>query len=120
MRKPRVYIACPISKGNRIFNFTAACHAQERLLQLGFAPLNPALSMMHPNAWLIEHETWLTSDLAWVEAADVVLRLEGESIGADREVAHALSLGIPVVHSAVDAIRWCREVFKREIRCCET
>jgi hypothetical protein len=36
--------------------------------------------------------------LPWVSVADAVLRLPGTSPGADREVALALSLGIPVYY----------------------
>lgn len=47
-------------------------------------------------------EPWLTMDLELVKRSDAVLRLPGESSGADGEVAHAESLGIPVFHSIGD------------------
>ena len=42
-------------------------------------------------------------DRAWLECSDIVLRLPGESPGADREVAYALELGKPV-YEGIDAL----------------
>lgn len=58
----------------------------------------------------MSHDEWLAVDLAWVAAADAVLRLPGESVGADREVAEAERLGIPVFHSIDDMIQLCAPV----------
>ena len=38
-------------------------------------------------------------DEGWVERSDYLLRLKGESAGADKEVALAKELGIPVYYS---------------------
>jgi hypothetical protein len=47
-------------------------------------------------------------DLAWVEVADAVLRIPGESSGAEREVAHALHHGKPVFTSVEDVLAWAK------------
>ena len=106
MKWPRLYLSGPITHGCRTTNFATGCTAHEELLKRHFAVYNPMLSMMHPNAWQISHDTWLQSDLAWVEVADVVLRLPGESEGADRECSYAATLDIPVVYSWAEALRW--------------
>lgn len=93
------YIAGPVTAGDRIHNFNQACIAQRELMAAGFAPLNPMLSMLHPAAWQIPHEDWMESDLPWVAVADCVLRLPGESVGADREVEFARERGIPVFYA---------------------
>lgn len=93
----RVYISHPITKGDGCDNFYECCKAQQKLMDAGFAVLNPGLSMMHPNAKNIHWQTWIDSDLKWVEVSDVVIRLPGESKGADIETAHAREKGIPVV-----------------------
>lgn len=49
-------------------------------------------------------EDWYGLDLPWVEVAHAVLRLPGESRGADGEVAHAEKFGIPVFHSVQELI----------------
>jgi len=41
-------------------------------------------------------------DLPWLGAADAVLRLPGESLGAEIEVAEARQLGIPVFTTVAD------------------
>lgn len=97
-RKTRLYLACPISAGDRSWNFYQSCRAQELLMRAGYAVFAPGLSLLHPNAWNISHKTWLDSDLVWVEAADLLVRLPGRSIGADMEVNHAKQHGIPVWH----------------------
>lgn len=94
--RPRVYLSGPITKGDRTHNFASACQAHKKLLALGAAVLNPMLTMLHPDAWTIPHEVWLESDLPWVEAADAVFRIPGESVGADLECEHAKKCGIEV------------------------
>jgi hypothetical protein len=57
-------------------------------------------------------EDWMGLDLAWVEAADALIRLPGESVGADQEVALARKLGIPVfrnVYDLISVLGSCRE-----------
>lgn len=92
----KVYISGPITKGNKSHNFHQACEAQRLLMLGGYSVLNPMLSMMHPDGINIPWETWIASDLLWVASADCVVRLPGESKGADLECDHARERGIPV------------------------
>ena len=110
MKRLRVYISGPITRGDRVANFAKACSVQQRLIELGFAPLNPMLTMMHPSAWQIPHDQWVASDLPWVEVADAVLRLPGDSDGADRECEHAERNRVPVFYSMLGLERWRCEV----------
>jgi hypothetical protein len=89
-------VSGPITKGDRQHNFNQAADAQKALMAAGFAVLNPMLSMAMPGAFDIPHEEWIANDLPWVTAADAVLRLPGESQGADIECDHARCHGIPV------------------------
>lgn len=100
----RVYISCPITLGDGSYNFFQACRAQEILMRSGYACLNPALSMMHPNAKNILHGMWLASDLPFVEICDLIVRLPGESIGADMECDHARKHGIPIWLTSIPAL----------------
>lgn len=95
MRK-RVYISGPLTLGNRNLNLFQAFEAHRQLIKAGFAPLNPMITMLCPFAPDVEHSEWLDCDLPWVEVCDVVVRLPGESKGADLETAHARLHGIPV------------------------
>ena len=107
MRIPRVYISGPITKGDRLKNYTRAVEAERTLMLAGFAPLNPMRSMTLPHAWSADmpHELWLQADLPWVEVADAVLRLPGESEGADEECEYAEAKGIPVFSSMFDLFK---------------
>lgn len=96
MARARAYISGPITAGDRNHNFAQAAEAHTKLLLAGIAPLNPMLSMALPGAFDIPHHIWIAADLPWVEVAEAVLRLPGESKGADIECQFAEELGIPV------------------------
>jgi nucleoside 2-deoxyribosyltransferase len=104
MIRPRVYISGPISKGDRQTNFDRASKAHRDLLDAGFAPLNPILTMLLQWEGEIPHDDWIDADLPWVAQADAVLRLPGESTGAEHECTYAMSLGIPVYCCISDLI----------------
>lgn len=99
MRK-RIFISGPITNGDRVQNFAEALKAYRTLAERGFAPLCPQLSMLI--AFIlpgIDYEGWMEVDQAWLDVADAVLRLPGESPGADREVTEANRRGVPVYHN---------------------
>jgi len=111
--RPKVYLSGPITKGDRDANFRQAADAHKALMAAGFAVLNPMLTMRLPGAFAIEHDTWIANDLPWVAVADAVLRLPGESKGADIECEHALIHGVPVFHDAVELKRFFSESQRR-------
>ena len=49
-------------------------------------------------------------DLAWIERCDALLRMPGESSGADREVEHARAHSVPVFHSRGALYQWARNL----------
>jgi len=109
MGRPRVYIAGPISRGNLTHNIQQARDAAKALIARGFAPMVPQLTCFMASdtpavSAGIDHATWLDVDLPWVDVADAVLRLPGESTGADIEVARARERGIPVYSSVDDLL----------------
>lgn len=108
MDRPRVYISGPITKGDRNVNYFQAVDAERKLMLAGFAPLNPMRSMTLPFAWQddMPHDLWLQVDLQWVECAEAVYRLPGESKGADIECDHAEARGIPVFCSFKSLEAW--------------
>lgn len=95
---PVIYISGPITKGRREDNLHQAFVAHRQLMLAGYAPINPMLTMLLPFAWEpgFPHELWMQVDLPIVERCDGLLRLPGESTGADQEVAHAIEHGVPV------------------------
>lgn len=125
-QRKRIYIAGPISKGDLAHNINQATTAFLALAREGFAPFCPhwssysgpaltkpgtgtvyAIAGSCPNN--LSHADWLEIDLEWVSVADAVLRLPGESTGADQEVAFARKHGIPVFDSLDAVVSWSRD-----------
>ena len=100
--RPKVYIAGPMSGGDRLANLNQGLEAYRELIRRGYAPMCPMLSFFVNDVMPQGYATWLAVDLAWVEASDLVLRLPGESLGADQEVACATINGIPVYRSLAE------------------
>lgn len=94
-----VYVAGPYSKGDVAVNVRTAVLAADTLLQVGLTPFVPHLTHFWHLLTPHDYEEWLTYDAMWLRKCDAVLRLPGESGGADRETALAGELGIPVFTS---------------------
>jgi hypothetical protein len=98
VRRTRVYIAGPMSQGDRIKNLAQALTLFRELFKAGYAPLCPQLTFFADPFIQAEHHEWLNVDLPWVEVADAIYRLPGPSLGADMEVEHAKVRKIPVYY----------------------
>jgi len=100
MSKLRVYIASAYTLGDVGENVHKAVIAANELLERGYIPFSPIL---FTHLWHLitpkPYQEWLDYDMNWLEACDVVLRLSGESKGADIEEAMARKLGKPVFYS---------------------
>lgn len=98
----KVYVASPYTIGNQAENVRVNILAADKLAQCGFAPYSPLLN--HFWHFLCPHEPsfWLTQDLEWLVLCDCLLRLPGESKGADEEVSFCREHGIPVYYSLAD------------------
>ncbi len=111
--KLMVYIAGPMTAGVMQENVETAMRAATQLLSNGCHVILPHLNMfleqfwddadLMPPKWGTEE--WLEWDYHMLSLCDVVLRLEGESPGSDRETAFALGRGIPVMDSVNEIIR---------------
>jgi nucleoside 2-deoxyribosyltransferase len=103
-RATRIYVAGPMAKGDREENIRRGIDAGNALVAEGYAVFIPHLNVLwekhHPKTF----EEWLSHDLEWVAACDAVLRLSGESKGADLEVEFCRVRGIPVFSSIADLI----------------
>ncbi len=96
----RVYISGPLtSSGNVNENLERAVAAARALIDAGYAPFCPHLTCHVDPSEQYHHRVWMDVELPWVSVADAVLRLPGESLGADIEVDHACRLGVPVFRS---------------------
>lgn len=106
-RLPKVYIASPYSLGDKEKNVQVQVETASKLLDMGFNPFWP-LASHYLHSWKKQtYDTWMEIDLEWLESCDYLLRLPGESKGADMEVAHARKLGIPVFYSIEQLLFYC-------------
>lgn len=92
----RVYIAGPYTRSDVAQNVRNAVHAADQVWALGDFPYVPHLTHLWHLISPHDYESWLELDLAWLNCCDCLIRLPGESAGADREVAEAQRLGLPV------------------------
>lgn len=105
----KVYVAGPYTAPTDELieqNVKNALHAGEQLADAGFWPIIPHLSHFWHQKFPRHYEFWMQLDFALVRDCDALLRLEGSSKGADREVELADSLGIPVFHAIPDAVTY--------------
>lgn len=90
----KIYIASPYSIGDKKSNVEKQEDVASILIDHEAVPIWPLCSnyinKRHPKPY----ETWMQQDFELLEMCDCLLRLDGESEGADREVNHALSCGI--------------------------
>lgn len=99
-----VFISCPYTKGDVAINIRKAIEVADILAEAGYTPYIPILThfwhLVSPKPW----EFWIDYDSNLLPMFDCVLRIPGESKGADREVEQAIGLCIPVYYS-IDELR---------------
>jgi hypothetical protein len=108
MKPLRIYVAGPITLGDtlaHIGNGIAVCNI---LLDEALVPFCPHLSAFLHMARPRSYEEWVRYDFHWLRLCHAVLRLPGESRGADREVDEALRLGIIVFGNIETLLGWAR------------
>jgi hypothetical protein len=98
----KVYIASPYTLGDVAVNVKRQIDAVDELMNCGFAPFAPLYSHFQHMAHPRPYEDWVNIDLEWVKVCDCVLRLDGESKGADGEVIFARRMGKPIFGSIGD------------------
>ena len=98
----RVYVAGPMTKGDYMQNVRAAVNAADDLRDRGFFPFLPQMSTLWHYVYPRDYEDWMKQDFEWIRACHALLRIPGESSGADREIEHARKWGIPVFYTIED------------------
>lgn len=101
----KVYIASPYTQGDTGRNVKAQIDTFIALMDNGYLPFAPLLThfvhMAHPKPY----DYWTAYDDEWLKTCDVLLRLPGESPGADREEGIAQYLNIPIVYSLPELLK---------------
>lgn len=106
--KKRIYIAGPYTKPDPCVNTYNAIKMGNQLWALGFVPFVPHLTHFWHTITPHPYEDWINYDLEWIPLCNAILRLPGESSGADREVKRANELGIPVFNTVDQLVSWAR------------
>ncbi len=97
-----VYISAPYSKGDVAQNVNRVIHIANKLMDMGYIPFVPHLTHFWHIITPRPYDDWMQIDLAYLGRCDALLRLSGASLGADKEVAVALRLGIMVYYNIED------------------
>ena len=105
MRRVKVYIASPYRLGDKQFNVDRQIAMFDKLMKLGFVPFAPLLNHYVDIQFQHTEEEWLEYDFEWMACCDCVLRLDGQSSGADEEVERHNQYGKPVFYSLEDLCR---------------
>ena len=100
----RIYICSPYTLGDAAINVKRQMDAADELITLGFAPFAPLMSHFQHMAHPRPYQDWMRLDREWLTVCHALLRLPGESKGADEEVALARELGIPVFYSVGELV----------------
>ena len=100
----KIYIAAPYTKGDVVLNIRRVIQAADALVAMGHTPLIPHLTHFWHLISPKSHEFWLSYDLELLDFCDALLRLDGESAGADKEVEYAEQHCIMVFHSVEELV----------------
>ena len=92
----RIYVAGPYTKGDVAVNVRKAIEVATELLELGHTPFVPHLTHFWHLVSPQDYEVWTELDMAWLALCEAVLRLPGESEGADKECEWALANGLTI------------------------
>lgn len=97
--KKLVFLSSPYTLGDVAVNVRESLLMADKIEAAGFMVYAPLLSHFRHMISPHEYEYWLDRDLEWLLRCDCVLRMPGESEGADREVRAAEICNIPVYYS---------------------
>jgi hypothetical protein len=112
LRSRRIYIAGPYSDGDPLDNVQVAIATADTLAMLGLDVHVPHLSHFWHEYFPHDWSFWMELCLAALDRCDALLRLPGDSYGADIEVRHARGRGLPVFFMPDDLeelLTWAKE-----------
>lgn len=107
-RKPLVYIAAKY-RGTEIHNIRRAIVTARHIRRrMPVVTLIPHLSGLEDLVMPESQEYWLAETMDQMLCCDAVYRMEGDSEGADAEVATAMTHGIPVFFDVFELEKWVK------------
>ena len=99
-----IYVASPYTSGDVAENVRRNLEAADAIASAGLVPFAPLLSHFWHLLFPHPYEFWTDQDMAWLERCDAIVRLPGESRGADMEVAWMAAHGKPVFESVAELL----------------
>lgn len=102
----KIYIASPYTLGDKEYNVRRQIECADILMDKNFCIFTPLLSHYHNQIFERSYESWMKQDFEWIKVCDGLIRLSGESIGADLEVQFAKDNNIPVFYSINECINY--------------
>lgn len=104
----KVFISGPLS-GDPEKNLAAAKEACKRLVIEGFAPFCPHLSWYVDPGSKLGYDKWINIDLEFLKDCHVMLRLPGESKGAEIEENYAHLWEKPIFYDIDSLVKYFKE-----------
>jgi len=105
--KPLIYIAGPISRGCQFTNVRKGCEVWHELWKLGIDAYCPHWSAQQQVHTTLGHAEWMAYDTQVIlPRCDALLRMPGESSGADIEVEWMKEHGKPVFYEISKLAEW--------------
>lgn len=95
MEKAMVYVAGPITS-NPFGCVRESVPVFLELREMGLVPFMPQWSVLPEMIEKIDYEVWLEHDFDIIRHCQAIVRLPGDSPGADREGMFGAELGIPI------------------------
>ncbi len=95
-----IYLSGQMTNGEKLDpteNIKAACRVADALETQGHDVYIPHLTWYMAEVCPHEYDEWIKRDLRWVARSDLVIRIPGESKGADIETEFAKKHGIRVI-----------------------
>lgn len=107
-----IYIACPYTVGDRTINVLRCIQAADDIARTGHIPFAPLLFHYWDRRIPHSYEFWIDQSMAWLYRCDILVRLPGESAGADKEVEAAFNRNMKVYYGLGDLFRGFKEELK--------
>ena len=109
-----VYIASPYTLGDKLSNVAVQQTAFDRLADAGLCPVAPLLLHYQHCFSNRKERDWIAFGLEYLRRSDCVVRLPGESRGAEGEIKEAGRIGIPVYYSLEQVIEESKYMYERK------
>ncbi|MFH1131680.1 MAG: DUF4406 domain-containing protein [Pseudomonadota bacterium] len=94
----RIYLAGPYTKGDVAVNVANAIRVADHLLMRGYYLFVPHLTHFWHLICSRPYDCWLRYDLVWLEQCDAMVRIMGDSNGADKEEEKMTELARPIFY----------------------